>query len=441
MSVDDAPHVDERVASAPTRWVLQPTVAFAIVAGTFLAALALLTHRPLFALVALPVFGTVALGARRRTLPEELRSGLALGLPDAGAGVSYRLRVDVPSSVEAVALSVVTADDRRHRVVVDRRSAERLAGTVPVTHSGPQEIARVHVSAMADGGLHVSPPTAGPTAGTVVPPPHLRLEDLPIPLRVLGITGAHDSTTPGEGGAFRDVALFTPGDRLRRIDWRRTARRAQHPGELYVRRTLATADALVVIVLDDRDDLAADVTEWSGTHRASGGSRSLDLGRECATSLATAYIGAGDRVGFRSLSGAARSVEPRGGTRQLDRLRSTIATAAARGDVTERVREPLVPTASLVVVASTFVDDAASTMAVSWAGRGHRVVAVDVLPRTDLSTANRQDRAAFQLVALEREERLATMRAAGVDVIRWDAPHAGGPAVALRLLSRPRRTR
>lgn len=441
MSVDDGPDVRDRVAVVRVRWMLQPSVAFAVVAAVLLAGLALLTDRPLFALVALPVFVTVALGTRRGSLPGTLETGLALGVPDVGTGVSYRLRVAAPRSVEAVALSVVTADERTHRVVVDRATAARILGTVPVSHSGPQEIVRVHLSAMSDDGLRGTEPAAGPVAGTVVPPPHLRLEDLPIPFRVLGVTGAHDSTTPGDGGAFRDVALFTPGDRLRRIDWRRTARRAQHPGELYVRRTFATADALVVIVLDDRDDLATDVTEWAGVRRLEGGRRSLDLGRECATSIATAYIGAGDRVGFRSLSGAARSVEPRGGTRQLERLRSTIASAAARGEVTDQVRMPLVPPASLLVVASTFVDDTAAAMTTSWTARGHRVVAVDVLPRTDLSRANRQDRAAFRLVALEREERLDAMRSAGVDVLRWDAPETGGAAVALRLLSRPRRTR
>ena len=254
-----------------------------------------------------------------------------------------------------------------------------------------------------------------------------------------GITGAHDSARPGDGGEFRDVALFAPGDRLRRIDWRRTARRAERPGDLYVRRTFATADALVVLVVDGRDDLGCDVTEWGGSRRAGHEATSLDLAREAAVSLATAYVAAGDRVGFRALAGTARSVEPGGGTRHLERLRSTIASVAPTGDATEAARMPLVPAASLVVVLSTFLDDQAASMAMTWAATGHRVVAVDVLPTPDLRRASKHERTAFRLVALEREDRLAEMAATGVEQIHWQTGDDGSPAVQLRLLSRPRR--
>ncbi|KQS09933.1 hypothetical protein ASG04_04905 [Curtobacterium sp. Leaf183] len=420
-------------------WVRSPALVFGVAGGVFLAGLALVLGRPELAVVALPVLVTAGFGAGRRLGGEQVRVVTTLAPSDSGRGVGYRTQVTLPPSAEALALELRVAGDRRHVVVVDRRTAAQLAGTVPVSHSGPQEILRTHLSLLERGGTAVSVPAEGPIRSAVVPPPHLRMQHLPMPRRVTGITGAHDSARPGDGGEFRDVALFAPGDRLRRIDWRRTARRAERPGDLYVRRTFATADALVVLVIDGRDDLAADVTTWGGSRHDTSEATSLDVAREAAVSLATAYIGAGDRVGLRSLAGTARSVEPGGGTRHLERLRSTIASVIPTGDATTAARMPLVPAASLVVVLSTFLDDQAATMAMTWAATGHRVVAVDVLPTPDVTRVSKQERTAFRLIALERQDRLAEMAATGVEQIRWQTGDGDSPAVQLRLLSRPRR--
>lgn len=421
-------------------WARDPALVFGLAAAVFLAGLGLVAGRPELAVVALPALVTAGFGARRHHRRDPLRVQTTLAPSDSGRGVGYRTTVTVPTSTEAVAVEFRVTSDRRHVVVVDPRTAGRLTGTVPVTHSGPQEILRTHVALLGRGGTAVTAPAAGPTCSAVVPPPHLRMQHLPMPRRVAGITGGHDSDRPGDGGEFRDVALFSTGDRLRRIDWRRTARRAGRPGDLYVRRTFATADALVVLVVDGRDDLAPDVTTWGGSRSGPHGATSLDLAREAALSLATAYIGAGDRVGFRDLAGTARSVEPGGGSRHLERLRSTIASVVPTGDAVAAARMPLVPPASLVVVMSTFLDDQAATMAMTWAATGHRVVAVDVLPTPDLHGTGRNERTAFRLIALERDDRLAEMAATGVERIRWQSDGGTSPAVQLRLLSRPRRT-
>ncbi|MFB9650712.1 DUF58 domain-containing protein [Curtobacterium pusillum] len=420
-------------------WVRNPAFVYGLAGAVFLAGLALVTGRPELAVVALPALVTAGFGGRSRLGGDVVRVVTTLAPSDSGRGVGYRTEVALPPSAEAVAVELRVAGDRRHVVVVDPTTATRLAGTVPVTHSGPQEILRTHIALLGRGGTAVSVPAPGPVGSAVVPPPHLRMQHLPMPRRVTGITGAHDSARPGDGGEFRDVALFAPGDRLRRIDWRRTARRAEQPGDLYVRRTFATADALVVLVVDGRDDLGADVTEWGGSRHGTHEATSLDLAREATLSLATAYIEAGDRVGLRALGGTARSVGPGGGTRHLERLRSTIASVTPTGDTTAGVRMPLVPAASLVVVLSTFLDDQAATMALTWAATGHRVVAVDVLPAPNASRANKHERAAFRLITLERDDRLAEMAATGVEHIRWQTDDGDSPAVQLRLLSRPRR--
>jgi uncharacterized protein (DUF58 family) len=431
------------MAKARPRWSVNPAVAYGAAAAILLAGLALVAGRAELALLAFPLFLAVAFGLDRRPRRgEQMTVTTRLRPDDDATGVAYRIDVDAPDSVEAVSVLLVGADEARHRFAVDAGTARRLSGRIPVAHSGPQQIARLHYSLLSRGGVAFTSPEPGPESSRLIPPPRLRMESLPMPHRVVGITGAHGSASPGDGGEFRDVALFTPGDRLRRIDWKATARRSQRPGELYVRRTFSTADAIVVMVLDDRDELGSDVTRWSGARGGVPTATSLDHAREAASSLAAAYIAAGDRVGFRDLAGTARSVEPGGGTRHLERLQSTIATAAPSGEPVRTVRTPLVPPASLVVVLSTFLDDEAATMAITWASTGHRVIAVDVLPQTDASKTTREEKTAFRLLMLERTDRLDGMAASGVERVRWQpAEGANVPSVQLRLLSRPGRLR
>ncbi len=211
MSVPDGPSARPVAASTPL-WVRNPALVFGLAAGVFLAGLGLVTGRPELVVVALPALVTAAFGARRHHAAPA-RTTIELAPSDSGRGVGYRAEVALPATAEAVAVEFRVAGDRRHVVVVGPRRAVHLTGTVPVTHSGPQEVLRTHLSLLGRGGTAVSVPDAGPVRSAVVPPPHLRMQHLPMPKRVTGITGAHDSTRPGDGGEFRDVALFAPGDR------------------------------------------------------------------------------------------------------------------------------------------------------------------------------------------------------------------------------------
>ncbi|RKR76259.1 DUF58 domain-containing protein [Frondihabitans australicus] len=431
------------------RWSVTPPVAFSGAGVALLLGVALVSGRAEFALLALPAILGIALGLDRRPRRDaEVTVGTRLAPDDDATGVGYRITFDLPDAVDGVAVQLVSADNLTHRFAVDAETARAgVGGRIPVTHSGPQEIVRLHYSLLGARGTALTSPDPGPASRRLIPPPRLRMESLPLPHRVVGITGAHSSATPGDGGEFRDIALFAPGDRLRRIDWKATARRSQRPGELYVRRSFSTADAIVMLVLDDRDELGPDVSLWSGARGATADATSLDLGREAASSLAAAYIAAGDRVGLRDLAGTARSVEPGGSTRHLERLQSTIALAAPTGEPVRNARTPLVPASSLVIVLSTFLDDPAATMAISWASTGHRVIAVDTLPEPDVRRLTHEERAAYSLIMVERNDRIDGMVASGVEPVRWQPLKGGtGPSsmpasVQLRMLSRPRRVR
>ena len=84
-------------------------------------------------------------------------------------------------------------------------------------------------------------------ASRIVAPRRAAIGSLPLPRRLQGLTGAHESARAGDGGDFRDIHPFTAGDRLRRIDWKATARRGQNAADLYVRRTAALAGTIDVL--------------------------------------------------------------------------------------------------------------------------------------------------------------------------------------------------
>ena len=200
------------------------------------------------------------------------------------------------------------------------REPDDLVGRVPLLHSGPQELVRVEYRFFGADAAALSLPQEPLVASRVVAPRRTAIRSLPLPRRLQGLTGSHESARAGDGGDFRDVHPFTAGDRLRRIDWKATARRGQNAGDLYVRRTAALADATVLIVLDSRDDVGEQVAEWSRNTAAAKGISALDVAREAASSIAAGYIQAGDRVGFQDLSSRSRMIAHAGGSRHLWRL-------------------------------------------------------------------------------------------------------------------------
>ena len=107
-----------------------------------------------------------------------------------------------------------------------RRRPRQVPVVVHTVRTGPQEMATVEAQGVGPGAASASDPVGPVRRDTVVLPSPSPLRDVPLPIRLRGLTGAHGSRRPGEGGDLRDVHLFHPGDRLRRIDWRVTAHRS-----------------------------------------------------------------------------------------------------------------------------------------------------------------------------------------------------------------------
>ena len=204
-----------------------------------------------------------------------------------------------------------------------------------------------------------------------------------------------------------------------------------------MRRTLATSDIDVAIVIDDGDDVTGKVGDWVRGDRALGLITSMDVAREAAWSLATAYLDRADQVSFQVLSHLSTAVPRGSGARHRERLRAAIAAVTAQQRMV-RTRTPVLPPAALVVLLSTFLDDEPVRLAGLWRAGGHRVVAVDVLPQLRTERLRREEIAAARIVLGARHDRLAEVRAMGADVLGWDVD-AGTRAAGLRALTRQRR--
>ena len=407
-----------------------PAVAVAAIGAVLLAATGLLFSRPDVIAIGLPLalYAIVALTMRTSTATISV---------DAGTGTAAEVLTDVVTidgDAEVVQLAIVQGDRIHRTVLVPGRA--RITSRIPVRHSGPVRAVELdgRVIGADAGALGPALPATGTTRA--VPPPARPLRRLPLPSRLTGVHGAHDGSRPGQGGDFRDIHPFAPGDELRRVDWRATARAARRPGDLLVRRTDSLSDASVVIVMDTADDLGTAVATWGVRDPERSGVTSLDLAREAARSIAESTIGAGDRVSFHTLVHGGRSVRSGSGARHLARVVAEISAAGEGGDDARYRRTPPVPHGSIIYVLSTFFDGAAAQIAMSWRASGHRVVAVDVLPALDRARLEPEHALALRVLLAERVDMMHELRTAGIDIVAWrQAPSEDLAALTAR--SRP----
>lgn len=416
-------------SSTSGRW--SPALTVAICGAVGLAIIGLLFSRADVIAMGIPVALWSALALARGA--SGLQPAVTVEATPSAEG-ELRTEISTESDADAVELLVVQSERRVRRVIVPGRRATVLARS-RVLHSGPAVPVQVSARGLAFDGAALSETTEIVRSTRRVAPSRRAVGSLPLPRRLTGLHGGHEGRRPGQGGDFRDIHAFAPGDELRRVDWRATARLARRPGELLVRRTNTLSDASVVIAMDTSEDLGEVVASWGSGDFERSGTTSLDHAREAARGIAVAAIEAGDRVALHVLTHGGRSLRSGGGSRHLARLEATIAAIGqARDDAAFR-RTPHVPHGSVVFVLSTFFRGAAAQTALMWRASGHRVVAIDVLPFLDRSRLTRQQLIGLRTVLAERENVFADLHGAGVDVVSW----ADDPSAALRETARAAR--
>lgn len=416
-----------------------------MVLGLVLASIGTLTSRVDVVLIALPLLASAAIGFDRKP-PAGARSAMRVDVArradEAGAAeFAYRVTIEASEGTALGHLRITTQSSFSYELILALRNLAAVTGRVPIVHSGRQRVVEVGYRLVGVDGAWRSLPVRE-VVERVVGPAIATIASIPLPHRLTGLTGLHGSARPGDGGEFRDLHPYAPGDRLRRIDWKATARRSQGLGDLYVRRTDATSDATLILVIDSREDVGERVQDWSATPGGGGGLNAMDLAREAASSLAVAAIGMGDRVGLIDLGAYDATVPAGGGKRQLERLLGRIAVSGPSGTRLNRRRAPIVPAGAIVYLLSTFLDDDVTSVALLWRASGHRVIAVDVLPTPLFDGSALTTRIAHRIVMAERRRRIADMRANGVEIFRWqEDAEQPSRVVVLRTLARAGRRR
>ena len=348
--------------------------------------------------------------------------------PTVGAdGFGGELVLRTPNGMDTVRLRLQRVGADPLELMVSATGLRQIPFNVNTVRTGPQDLMAVWAQGTTGAAL-IGPATEiAPQEVVVLPRPNM-LPGVPLPIKLRGLAGAHPSRRPGEGSQLRDVHPATPGQPLRRINWRATARRDPDLNTLYARRTLADAEAVVALVVDSRDDLSPDPSTWTGGRAVRADQpTSLDVARVAAATIAEAYIDRGDRVGLTDLAARRRPLPPGAGRRHLNRLVYELTLTKPVGTSQGLKRAPVLPTGSIVFVLSTFLDADAADAALQWRRFGHRVVAVDVLPPLVAGGMNSRSRLAFQVVRMRRQDRLWLLARSGVELVRWyDASGAEG---------------
>jgi uncharacterized protein (DUF58 family) len=399
-----------------------------------------LLRRPDLVIVGAPLAlgAAVALAGRPRAVPE-----VDLAVPaDAvleGDRLAAVVTVAAPDRVDVASVELRTppwvepdGTPLRQAVRVGAAEEAEISFRLRSTRWGRRRLGPAVLRATGGYGmLHCGPYESGTGPLTTWP---LRQEFVAtdaVP-RAAGLVGLHRSRRSGEGTDLASVRPFVPGDRLRRINWRVTARTR----DLHVTATYSDRDAEVLLCLDSRYDFGRTPDS------------SLDMTVRAAAAVAEHYLRAGDRVGLVDLGQLARRVPAANGRAHLVRILDLLLDVrpARRSDGTGRETMWVAghdvpagaPEGALVVVLSPLAGEAIFRVLAVLSRSGRAVVVVDTLPPgarplrrgpwTDL---------AHRIWALDRASDLARLAELGLPVVQWRG--AGSLDQVLRDVSRAAR--
>jgi uncharacterized protein (DUF58 family) len=225
------------------------------------------------------------------------------------------------------------------------------------------------------------------------------------PRELQATVGSRVARERGEGIEFAEVRAFQPGDAVRRINWRVSARR----GALHVSDRHPERNADVILFLDTFSDIGD----------------TLGLAVRAAASLAVGYLERRDRVGVIGFGGVLTGIGPRLGTGQLHRVVDIlIASSATASYATKDVRlvpRHLLPAKALVVALTPLVDERSVTALFDLRRRGFDLVIVELSPEPFLPAPDGAEaRLARRLWRVRRDALRAQLQARGVPVAIWD---------------------
>jgi len=391
--------------------------AYTALAGVGLLA-ALVVGRPELAALAAPFALVLVAGLSLASEPELERATFAIdrerALEDETVDATLILRTERPIGRLELLLDLPegleTTGDNPRIVGLDWDARQELDFTVRCARWGGYAVGDFVLRSPEVFGLLVHEWRLEQRQPLRVYPRGEALQRLLRPVETQAFAGIQVPRARGEGIEFADVRPFVPGDRVRRVNWRATARR----GEPWVTETHPERNSDVVIFLD---------TFLEARQRDEG---TLDLAVSAAASLVTHYLREKDRVGLVSFGGVINWLHISSGTVQLYRILDSLLDAEiflsyAWKDI-DLLPVRALPPQALVIALSPLLDERAVRTLLDVRARGFDLAVVEISP-VPFAPAGRDelDKLARRLWLLRREALRSRYLRLGVPVVEWDA--------------------
>ncbi len=386
----------------------------ALTAVGLLGALAL--RRPELAVIAAPFALLLAIGTRPVQEPHvTVDLALAADRTLEGTEVEAAIAINADRAIDRLELllelphGTEIVDGMRGRAVRLRAGEHReLELSLRCTRWGVFDLGRVEVRARDVFRLVTWEARIDHPHRLKAYPSPITLQTLIAPLETQAFAGSEVARVKGDGVEYADIRDFVPGDRVRAINWRASARRQG----LVVNERHPERNADVVLFVDSFGDVRGN------------GRSALEDAVRAAASLATRYLERRDRVGLVGFGGVLRWLHPGMGTTQRYRLIETMLETGVEPTYTWRdvnlIPARVLPPKSLVIGLTPLVDQRFITALEDLRGRRFdvAVVEVDAVPLVEPGRSE-TDRLAFRLWLLQREVLRARLVALGIGIATW----------------------
>ena len=250
-------------------------------------------------------------------------------------------------------------------------------------------------------------------AACQVRPPRRPFRSIPLrPETTLHTPGSIPSRLGGTGTDFRGVRDYHPGDPLRRLDWRLTAR---HPGRFFTKEFDVEEAADIGLILDARPEADMRVGRQSLFEYSVG----------ATASLAETFLRQGHRVSLLVFGGRGKMVYPGYSKVQLNRILGALAQAvvdpaAAGYDLTFLPLQPFSTRALLVVLSPLTADAEPFFRRVRARGNQGLLICPDAIDFASSAYPAEWGRSpGVRLVRVERRLQLRAIGQLGIRVIDW----------------------
>ncbi len=388
---------------------------YALLAGLGLLA-SVAFQRPAFAALATPFALALALGL---VLPRGTVSRVTATPRDRrvleGDELVVDVRIETDRPVERVELLLVShphlvAEPGEDACALNLSSRSRsVAFTRRPTRWGAYPVLDLAVRTRDLLGFFVHETRFGGGEQVRVYPMPEALRRFALPRDTQVLAGNQTARRTGEGIEFADLRAFVPGDRLRDVNWRVTARR----GEMWVNQRHPDRNADVVVFLDVFAD------------------ESLDDAVRAASVIVAQYLAQRDRVGLVSFGGTVGWVPPGSGTRQQYRIIDALIQSQVFANEADKDIDVLpgrvLPPQALVIALTPLEDPRVQAALMTLRRRGRDVAVVEIAPSARHLDEGEVGLLGWRLWQLERKAVRRRLEHLGAVVVPWSEQPGSDP--------------